>query len=158
MYDHWEDHGLRKLFTFVDVVSLPERALMRDISQDSAGYAIPFRSHSAQKRQHIHHAIRTIWGDFDSIDDLGAVEVKEIDSRMSSYLAEHRHELWRVFRWRQAHENRPKPVLNRLLNEMGLKLEKVRSGGDKGKYLIQRAAIQEMRGYARVHIANDPTK
>ncbi len=158
IYDHWEDHGLRKLHTFVDVVSVPANALMRDMSQDSAGFAVPFRSHSAQKRELIHKALRAVWGDFDCIDKLGGITLKELNTRMASYLHENQPELWRVFRWRQAHDHKPKPVLNRLLKEMGLRLEHMRSGEDKGKFCIKAVDLQVMWAYARVYLANDPNR
>lgn len=151
IYDHWEQDGLAQLRTFIEVTSSEQYALNQDMYQDYRGDGIPFRRHVTQRRQLIWGALQAVWGDF-RLDDLEAVPVKHVDKSMGEYLGAHHSELWNVFRWDKRHDRKPKNVLNRLLHQIGLKLELVRPRNQPHQYRIHRESLAMMQEYAEVYL------
>lgn len=154
IYDHSEDNGVAKLQLFIKVIQNPEMALQHDFTQDAIGYALPYRSYNTLKRTLIIEAFTRVWGPFESLDQLGLVSPQQINTRMNTFLQQHREELWRVFRWTRKHDTKPKNVLNRLLNAIGLKLEQKRSRRHK-KYHVSPESLSVMQQYANVYLASN---
>ena len=152
IYDHYEQGGLRKLQAFLNTQRQMNEVLAKDMQQDAEGVAIPFRPHHVQRRQLILAALHCVWGSFSTFDQTGAVSLKHIGTALKKFLAQHRDTLATVFHWRKGLDGKPKNVLNRLLNEIGLKLVKHRAGHYKGQYSIDRACLSQMQAYAQRYL------
>lgn len=147
IYDHWEDGGLNKLRNFINLHSNQEDVIALDEYQDAKGYAVPFRSHFAMKRNLIREVLDVVWGNYDDLNDTQYVSLDHISTVMGPFIQKHKKHMWCFFKWRLNHSPIPKNVLRRLLKEIGLSLECPRAGIYKGLYGIKRDDLKTMLDY-----------